>query len=431
MSEEEEVSEWQRLPAPLQHQFYDHARREAERRIGMLRELDRKLRGLGSLLKLRVVGEGEWGDLRVGVVDGSSPPAPDVRLGGSYALFCSSFKLFQGDELVEESYRSGVLFRGNTERFSSRAILRLLMTRLERKSALECLERGVDWVIVDGSFFGFRYRCRRVEKAEFSWYETDEEGEVVELSSTGEELIREIFKDTERLLKAKAIAIVKRVRTAALDGLLIEREWSSIEGSTDPVGRLREVRTGLPDKTIHSMLMPEGRYFLYSDLLQHPGSFYIYSILAGIAEEWIRGRLRKEQSLEFEELLDFSRKRVEHRERRENFLDDLFQRFYADMIFSKLERGYLRAHESAPACCFEVHREASMEEILPYLTGFNNMDTGHPFPLDLVDEDVRMPIWFTREFVEEIEAQVVRDIGPELAERYFQYLNPQKKWGYR
>jgi len=44
---------------------------------------------------------------------------------------------------------------------------------------------------------------------------------------------------------------------------------------------------------------------------------------------------------------------------------------------------------------------------------------------------VRLPINFTREFVEEVEARVVRDVEPELAERYFQYLNPQKKWGYR
>jgi len=239
---EEEVSEWQRLPAPLQLQFYDHARREAQRRVEVLRELDRKLRGLGSLLSFRAVGEDDWRGLRVGVVDGSCPPSPDVRLGGSYALFCSSFKIFQGDELIDEGYSSGMLFRGNTERYSSRAILRLLMMRLERKSALECLERGVDWIIIDGSFFGFRYRCRRVEEAEFTWYEADEGGEVMELSSTGEKLIRELFRDTRRLLDAKTVAIVKRVRTAAIDGFLLSRRWSSIEAASNPAERIREVK---------------------------------------------------------------------------------------------------------------------------------------------------------------------------------------------
>ncbi len=428
---EEEASEWQRLPAPLQHQFYDHARREAQRRIEMLRELDRKLKGLRGLLRFRAVGEDDWRGLRVGVIDGSSPPSPDVRLGGSYALFCSSFKIFQGEELVDEGYRSGMLFRRNTERFSSRAILRLLMTRLERKSALECLERGVDWLIIDGSFFGFRYRCLRIRDAEFTWYETDEEGEVVEHSSTGEELIRELFKDTQHLLDANSVAVVKRVRTAAIDGLLISREWSSIKDASDPVGRLREVRVGLPDKAILSMLMPEGRCILYSDLFPYPGSFYIYSILSGLAEEWVRERLRKGQGIGFEELLAFSKARVEHRERRENIPSDLFQSIYIDTIFNRLERGYFRAYETAPACCFEICRDKPLGEILPYLIGFNNMDTGHPFPLDLVDEDVGMPIWFTREFVEEVEAQVVKEAGAELAERYFQYMNPQKKWGYR
>lgn len=426
---EEEVSEWQRLPASLQHQFYDHARREAQRRIRMLRELDGKLRGLRKLLRFRAVDEGDWRDLRVGVVDGSSPPAPDVRLGGSYALFCSSFKIFQGDELVEEGYRSGILFRRNVERFSSRTILRLLMTRLERKSALECLERDVDWIIIDGSFFGFRYKCRRVEEAEISWYEADESGEVAEYSRRGEDLIRELFQDTGLIMERGAVAIVKRVRTAAIDGFLIERSWDEIRVSSNPIERLGEVRTGLADKMILSILMPRGSCFLYSDLLPNPGSFYHYSVLAKICDELVKERLERGASLDFDELLASSKQRIERREKMENFPRGLFTRYYVDMIL-KIERGYFKAHDAAPSCCFEVPQDTPLDEVLPYLLCFNNQDTGHPFPLDLVDEDVRLPIDFTREFVEEVEARVVRDVEPELAERYFQYLNPQKKWGY-
>jgi len=427
---EEEVSEWQRLPTPLQHQFYDHARREAQRRIRELRELDRKLRRLRDVLRFKGVEEGDWRGLRVGVVDGSSPPAPDVRLGGSYALFCSSFKIFQGDELVEEGYRSGILFRGNVERFSSRMILRLLMTRLERRSALECLERDVDWIIVDGSFFGFRYKCRRVEEAEINWYEADEGGEVAEYSCKGGDLIRELFQDTARLMERGAVAIVKRVRTAAIDGFLIERSWDEIKASSDPISRIEEVRTGLTDKMILSILMPRGSFFLYSDLLPHPGSFYHYSVLARICDELIRERIEDGESLDFDELLASSKRRIERREKMENFPRGLFAKYYVDMIL-KIERGYLKAYEMTPSCCFETPQNTPLEEILPYLIYFNNRDTGHPFPLDLVDEDVRLPIYFTREFVEEVEARVVRDVEPELAERYFQYLNPQKKWGYR
>jgi hypothetical protein len=427
---EEEVSEWQRLPAPLQHQFYDHARREAERRIEILRKLNRKLERVRGLLRLRPVGEAEWGELRIGVVDGSSPPSPDVRLCGSYALFCSSYKIFEGEELVDEGYRSGMLFRGIADSdVSSRMILRLLMARLERKSALECLKRGVDWLIVDGSFFGFRYRCRRMEDVEISWYEADEGGEVMELGLRGEELIGEVFRDTERLIRAKTIAIVKRVRTAALDGLLIERSWDSIEAAENPVEMVDEIRTGLPDKTILSILMPPRSYFLYRDLLPHPGGFYYYTNMAGQCKAWIKERLRRGESIELGGFKAFSEERVEHRERRENFPKGLFERIYPEMI--KLERGYFKAYESAPSCCFEINPDSPLEEILPYLVEFNNEDTGHPFPLDLVDNDVGLPIWFTREFVEEVEAQIVREAGAEFAERYFQYLNPQKKWGYR
>lgn len=427
---EEEVSEWQRLPTPLQHQFYDHARREAERRIRELRKLDRKLKRLGGVLSFKEVGEADWRGLRVGVVDGSSPPAPDVRLGGSYALFCSSFKIFRGDKLEEESYRSGMLFRGNAERFSSRLILRLLMARLERKSALECLKRGVDLLIIDGSFFGFRYKCRMVEEAEISWYEAEEGEEVTKYSSRGGEVIREVFRDTGKLLERGAVAIVKRVRTAALDGFFIERNWEEIRASRDPLEKMEEVRTRLTDKALLSMLMSRGSYFLYSDLLAHPGSFYHYSVLARICGELIRERIEKNAPLNFEELLASSRERIERREKTENFPRGLFGEYYVDMIL-KIERGYFKAFESAPSCCFEISQDASLDEVLPYLIDFSNRDTGHPFSLDLVDEDVRLPIGFTREFVDEVEARVVREATPELAERYFQYLNPQRKWSYR
>ena len=47
-----------------------------------------------------------------------------------------------------------------------------------------------------------------------------------------------------------------------------------------------------------------------------------------------------------------------------------------------------------------------------------------------MDEDVRLPRRFTREFVEEVETRVLREVDADLVESYFQYLNPQKKWMY-
>ena len=428
MAAREEVSEWQKLPAPLQHQFYDHAVREADKCVGFLRNLRKKLEGLREDLSFMEVGEGGWSDLRVAVVDGSCPPAPDVRLRGSYALFCSSYKLFEGAELVREGYKSGMLFIENTTPgVSSRTVLRLLMTRLERKSALDALREGVDWLIVDGSFFGFRYRCRRAEDVEVSWYEARGEGGGEELRAKGREIIEEIFRDTEKILRANSVAVVKRPKSAALDGHLIEKGWAEIERSR---GRgLGDVVTTLIDKAILSILMPRGRYFVYDSLFEHPGDFYFYSVLAGICRKWIEDRLKDGEPLDFEDLFAFSVERVEHRERRENIPKGIFDEYYR-ILTEEVRRGYFKAFDEASACCFEIHRDKPLDEVLPYLMGFNNPDTGHPFPLDLVDEDVRLPIKFVREFVQEVEAQVLRRADVDLVKDLFQYLNPQKKWGY-
>ena len=149
--------------------------------------------GLREDLSFLEVEDGDWSDLRVAVVDGSCPPAPDVRLRGGYALFCSSYKLFEGAELVDEGYKSGMLFIENTmPGTSSRTILRLLMTRLERKSALDALRKGADWVILDGSFFGFRYRCKRVKDEEVTWYEARGDSGGREVGAKGGEIIEEV-----------------------------------------------------------------------------------------------------------------------------------------------------------------------------------------------------------------------------------------------
>ena len=428
MGLEEEISEWQKLPGPLQHQFYDHAIREAERRIEFLRRLREKLEGLKNELVFEHVEQGDWEGLRVGVVDGSCPPAPDVRLGGTYALFCSSYKIFEGEELVDEGYRSGMLFVTNiTPSTTAKGVLRLLMTRLERKSALDALERGAEWLIIDGSFFGFRYRCRRVEDVEVTWYEVGEGGEVEEHTATGEDIIEELFRATREILKKKSVAIIKRARTRALDGHLVEEKWDLIEESG---GRLLgAVMTSLIDKAILSIIMPEGRYFLYDSLFNRPGEFHFYSVLAGLCERWIEDRLENGEPLDFSELYALSEERVRHREKRENIPPRLFATYYP-ILMEKVRRGFFKASQEAPSCCFEMHVDRPLEEILPYLMGFNNEDTGHPFPLDLVDEDVRLPRRFTREFVEEVEAQVLRKADVELTRDYFQFLNPQKKWLY-
>jgi hypothetical protein len=49
--------------------------------------------------------------------------------------------------------------------------------------------------------------------------------------------------------------------------------------------------------------------------------------------------------------------------------------------------------------------------------------------LDMVDQNVRLPRGFTREFVEEVEADLIRDhqLDKFDLQNHFAYLNPQKE----
>ena len=55
--------------------------------------------------------------------------------------------------------------------------------------------------------------------------------------------------------------------------------------------------------------------------------------------------------------------------------------------------------------------------------------TGLPFPLDLVDENVSLPENLTREFVEEVEALLIKDkeLNKISLQNHFLSINPQKE----
>jgi hypothetical protein len=70
-----------------------------------------------------------------------------------------------------------------------------------------------------------------------------------------------------------------------------------------------------------------------------------------------------------------------------------------------------------------------LEQIVPYLAAVHNPATGLPLPLDMIDQNVGLPQGFTREFIEEIEANLVRDSALDKfdLQHHFAYLNPQKQ----
>jgi hypothetical protein len=91
-------------------------------------------------------------------------------------------------------------------------------------------------------------------------------------------------------------------------------------------------------------------------------------------------------------------------------------------------RYHVRCSNALP---FELETPLNkeVEPLLSYFLGFHNPATGLPWPIDLVDENVSLPRGFTREFVEEIEAELIRD--PEVQDKiglqaYFSHINPQK-----
>jgi hypothetical protein len=70
-----------------------------------------------------------------------------------------------------------------------------------------------------------------------------------------------------------------------------------------------------------------------------------------------------------------------------------------------------------------------VKSLLAYFHANHIPVTGLPFPIDLIDENVSLLWRFTREFVEEVEALLIRD--RELDEfdlpNYFTSINAQKE----
>ncbi|RLI13967.1 hypothetical protein DRO33_00210, partial [Candidatus Bathyarchaeota archaeon] len=424
----------QKLPSQLQLQFYELAEREARQQAKLLGRLREQLEGLvGHLAGLfKQVPNEDWEDLRVAVVDGSYSPMLEARLLGRYGVYCAGYHVYEGAELAQEPvFTSGVVFRPNEEQGRvSRVVIGLLTALRERRLALRCVEElGVDYVMVDGSFFGFVWGCvllRDVENERRPVVRRPFLASDIEGFRSPSELVDALTEATLELLKTgRAIGVVKRVRLRAIDGWLLRRHAREVEEAPDYtvcMERASSIMTGAIDKAVLSMLMPPGTWFSYSDLLsgEPAWAYHYYSRLASRYLPEVK--LRKEP-MPVEGLLEHYK---DHDKKR---LLYAFGQEAADFITKQLERHYIKAFEEAPACCLEVPRNTKLGPILAYCAGFASEDTGHPFPLDLIDDDVTLPRLFTREFVQEVEARLLEGTADlEAVRRLFTYLNPQKKW---
>ena len=376
-------TDWARIPVRLQHQFFIHAEAEAKalkRRLAQQQIVLKQLRG--DLTFRKVEENDDWKHWRIACIDGSFSPTLSERLGARYGVYAAGYMIFEGAELVEEDYKSNRLSRiqtGSPE--DTEILLSLLATKMERDIALQCLaQKNVDLILLDGAFFGFRVRAHYLPQR----------AHVSNIGGTVNDLIVNLRESTTTLKNSgKALGIIKRIRTEAIDGWLRKNHRN---------------RVRLNDKAILASLMPPANSFAYTDLFGTDQAFHFYSTFA-------RGRHTLPDCI----------KQVESRIR-----DTLF---CPPGLVLDMPRYYMRCSRATAPFCFETPPSMNVEPIVSYFLANHNPATGLPFPLDLIDANVGLPTSFTKEFVEEVEALLIRD--PELGEidlaNHFQPLNPQKE----
>lgn len=398
VSPTEEFSDWVKIPTTLQNQFFELARKEAEKTRKRLLEENQKLSKLTKhLIPRQVTKNNEWKDWRVTCVDGSDSPVLSERLGARYGTFAAGYMLFEGDKLIGEDYSSGYLSMDQVgDPLYTEKILDLMRWKLERDKAVECLkELSADLVLIDGPFFGYRAESSRVRELPLD----------IEGFKVGSELVDYVTQKSIELLDSKkVVGIVKRVRTAAIDG------WIAYTNGDESQCLNRN------DRDILSVLMSPEQWFSYEWLLKEPDAYNYFN--------WYRQTKKDLEGKDRSEILKQAKRRFEVQVR-----TDLAQ--YAVDKVLKTARRYVRTSQDAPPVCYEINNQMDDNPILGYIMGFHNPGTGLPFPIDLTDQNVTMPRGFTKEFVQEIEAILLRDSTADRMRLYnhFANLNPQKEEG--
>jgi len=395
------LSAWMELPKPLQFEYFDHARREAEKIKEKLLEQRKKFDILRKHLKFHPLPDDDqkWLKWKIVAVDGSYSTTICDRVGLRLGVYQAGYLIFEGRELKGEKYWSGVFIQDQdyTSLDVTRKILELLCTRLERQIALDALTReNPDLILIDGSFFGFRVKCEDVKNVrlpdDLKW-------------STGKDLVNEVRDYTLRLLNSmKAIGIVKRTRTCALDGWLIYKYGSD------------KYCIGQNDRAILQHIMPENTWFAYKSLFGIPNAHLIFTRIRG------RYRLLQKSKKEItqKDLLSIACRHVNH---------DLKRELGLSLNALPITQYYIKARKELLPLCIETHEKLNVVKYLGYLKSEINPSTGLPFPIDLIDSVITLPSGFTKEFLEEIEGILLKEhnLDPSDVTTYFKSINPQKE----
>ncbi|MCS7133955.1 MAG: hypothetical protein NZ921_04065 [Candidatus Caldarchaeum sp.] len=425
MEHVEEVPDFLKIPKPLQERFFTAAQEEVMKLVDEIsrfseaadsikRELDKGIRFFNSK-------KVDWKDLLVCVVDGSDVPAVDDRIGLRYGLYAVAYKLFKGLDPVEKGegyFGDRMPGRISTRRETFLKILDLVTTYYERLVAVELLNSlKPDLVLVDGSFFGYRAGCSMVKHDELAWTDHVKKQKF----ETVYDLISAINDFTVQLIESgKAVGVIKRVPTAAIDGYLCLRH-----------GFDRGLE--LSDRSILSLLMKKGDLFDYSDIF---GPDLRYDVLT-----WFRTTARDKSMTgkSVDEILKNAERRV-----KVQLVADLTDwpgrgspgySEYLDKPAVKAARAtkrfFLKTVEEIPPICVEIPEktsETTVEKAFTYIYETVNPATGLPLAMDLVDDLVSLPRGIGKEFINEIEAELLRKgLNRESLLAVFSRYNPQKE----
>jgi hypothetical protein len=385
---EEEIPEWVKLPLDLQHRFFQLAEEEAEKIIGIIRDIDSNLSILRAEVSphIRSLPDQVKSSL-IAAVDGSRSPKLSERLGVRYGVFTYGTVYLRGFERVGEKFEASVFRRRQAHsRDESRFFFPLLTTYCERKMALEALDK-CDLLFIDGSFYSFVYLALDMKKRG--------------LLEERKHIVDELFELTEKLRRSgKVLGVIKRSQTKALGGYLALT-----------VGRNPFLT--VIDKHILSLIMPERTFFEYRSLLsEHPT--IVYTELARLA---LKGEVEDDP--------------IKALKRAEDKAYEPFENLNLPKDgFVSMNRAHVKVYSGLPPCEIEYPPTVNLTDVLSESNLFNEA-TNLPIALDLVDNLVNVSSKFTEEFVSEIEGRVLETLAKngenlESIKAFFSFLNPQK-----
>lgn len=386
IEEIKEELEWSKLPISLQNQFIELAEKDSQDITARIEILYDKLSSLykeisGYFKKFEESKE----ELAIGAVDGCKSLTPKENIGASCMVYTYGYIIMKGKKLNNNSRAGSKIYKQVGEEIARRA-LGLILTYVERKVALD-LANECDYVVIDGSFYGYLYPMLRLKKQGY-------------LSDKLQKLINDTFEITNKLIESKkVIGVVKRTRIRAIGG------WYFLKYNDKSYCEI-------PDRLVLSYLMQPKSVFDYREILgDKPVQVYNeISLIANRKEE--ASNIMENAESKFEEAFSFLNLSPENAK--------------------KLRRIQVKSFPNTTTCEIE-HPDLSFNDLLRLISSnsFFNKATGLPIALDIVDELVSFPNKLTSEYLMEIEAKTLnklkgRNIPLELIKTFFSSLNPQK-----